>query len=209
MEKPIKIDLFKQLKAEYRQPKKPLLLETTPGQYLTIDGTGEPGGEWFQKSVEALYSVAYTVKMTRKAAKLGDYVICKLEALWWTTDDTPLAQVDQQLWHWKLMIRTPNSVSNTDLQQAQHALLNKGKSRAVDLISLDMVHEGFCVQMLHLGPYENEEQTIAEMQSFMSNNQLRPSGPHHEIYISDPRRIEPQKLKTILRQPVVKSKSPE
>jgi hypothetical protein len=76
-----KIDLFKQLKADYKQGKKPELVETTPGQYLSIDGTGKPGSDTFQRAVEAMYSMAFTMKMTRKAKGLGDYVVCKLEAL--------------------------------------------------------------------------------------------------------------------------------
>lgn len=202
--KPIeKIDLFKQLKTDFKQTKEPILFKATSGQYLTVDGKGLPGGETFQQAIEALYSVAFTVKMTRKADDLGDYVVCKLEALWWVDGQEDFSQVDQDLWQWKLMIRTPDCVEVTDLQKAVTALKGKGKARAVENITLENLDEGLCVQMLHLGPYDRECETIAEMQTFMEMKKVKPNGPYHEIYISDPRRVAPERLKTILRKPVV------
>lgn len=200
-----KIDLFKQLKTDFKQSKKPLLLNTTTGQYLTINGKGKPGGDSFQQAVEAMYSMAFTVKMTRKSEGLGDYVVCKLEALWWVDGRENLSQVDQNLWQWKLMIRTPDHVSDADIQKACNALKNRGKAPAIENITLEKIDEGQCVQMLHVGPYEKEYETIAEMQTFMTTHNLKANGPHHEIYISDPRRIEPERLKTILRQPVIET----
>jgi len=198
-----KIDLFKQLKADYKLAEKPVLFETMPGQYLTITGEGKPGGEGFQRAVAAMYSMAFTVKMTRKAHGQGDYVVCKLEALWWAGKDADFARVDQGDWQWKLLIRTPDYVEGGDVQQAAQALLRKGKALGVNDVALEKIDEGLCVQMLHLGPYEKEYETIALMEAFMAEEKVMASGPHHEIYISDPRRIEPERLKTILRQPVV------
>lgn len=198
-----KIDLFRELKTDFKQAKKPVLFKTTPGQYLTINGKGKPGGENFQHAVEALYSMAFTIKMTRKADGLGDYVVCKLEALWWVDGSDEISQVDQNLWQWKLMIRTPDLVEDDDLQKGIRALLSRGKSQDIGRVVLEHVDEGVCVQMLHVGPYEKECETIREMQVFMTANNVKASGPHHEIYISDPRRIEPERLKTILRQAVV------
>lgn len=198
-----KIDLFKQLKTDYKQAKQPVVFKTTPGQYLTITGRGRPGGESFEKAVAAMYSMAFTIKMTRKASGLGDYVVCKLEALWWVDGYDDFSQVEQDLWQWKLMIRTPDCVVGDDLQAACKALLSKGKASAVEKVILEKVDEGLSVQMLHVGPYDKECETIAEMQTFMAANNLKADGPHHEIYISDPRRIEPERLKTILRRPVM------
>lgn len=200
-----KIDLFKQLKTDFRQATEPVLIETTAGQYLAINGTGKPGSEDFQQAIEAMYSMAFTIKMTRKANGLGDYVVCKLEALWWVDGCEDISQVDQDLWNWKLMIRTPDCVGNEDLHKACRALLDKGKAHhAVSRISLEKINEGLCVQMLHIGPYHKEHQTIEKMQAFMTANTVKANGWHHEIYISDPRRIEPERLKTILRQPVIR-----
>jgi hypothetical protein len=197
-----KIDLFRQLTTDYKQAKKPILFQSTPGQYLAINGSGKPGCVAFQQAVAALYSMAFTAKMTRKAAGLGDYVVCKLEALWWAEGNVAISQVDQDLWQWKLMIRTPDCVSKIDLHSARQALQDKGKASGVEKIVMEIIDEGYCVQMLHVGPYEKEHETIGTMQAFMFDHDVKPLGHHHEIYVSDPRRIKPERLKTILRQPV-------
>lgn len=203
MEQAAKIDFFRQLKTDYKQAKKPLLFTATAGQYLTIGGGGEPGGASFSSAVEALYSMAYTIKMSRKAKGLPDYVICKLEAQWWVESRSDISTVDPKLWLWRLMIRTPEMVTSDDVETASLALLSKGKAKEVKKVLLTELDEGLCVQMLHLGPYERERETIAILRQFMESENLRDNGPHHEIYISDPRRVAPEKLKTILRQPVV------
>ena len=132
MAKAQKIDLYKMHKTEYAAPKDPILVETKPTVYLGITGIGEPGGELFQNYVGALYSMAYTIKMTRKFEGLQDYVVCKLEGLWWLaggSDDFSKAPRDQ--WRWKLMIRTPDFIAQSDLDRAVAALAKKGKSESV------------------------------------------------------------------------------
>jgi hypothetical protein len=195
-------DLFKQFKDEYKQPKKPVLIETTPANYLMILGQGAPGGDAFQEAVGALYSMAFTIKMTRKGAGLGDYVVCKLEATWWVGDGNDFAQFPQEQWEWKMMIRTPDCVTQADLEKAQKAVIAKGKGDEVLRVKLEMINEGRCVQMLHVGPYDREGETVAIMQTFVQENALSVNGRHHEIYLSDPRRVPPERLKTILRIPV-------
>ncbi len=199
-----KINLFKQLKTDYRQTKKPLLLETTAGHYLAINGKGAPGSDSFQQAIQAIYSMAFTIKMTRKANGLGDYVVCKLEALWWADGHDAISQLDQDVWQWKLMIRTPDCVGDDDLEKACAALLSKEKTHDVGKAALENLDEGLCVQMLHVGPYDKEDETIELMRSFMTANNVKAHDHHHEIYISDPRRVDPEKLKTILRQPVMR-----
>ncbi len=200
----VKIDLFKQYKSEYKASSAPVIIETTAAQYISIDGQGEPGNNSFQDSVGALYSMAFTIKMTRKAANLGDYVICKLECLWWSDDCEDLSQLPMHQWHWKLMIRTPDYVTQKDVEKAAQAILQKGKSPGVAKVKLQHLQEGQCVQMLHLGPYEKEGETIEVMRQYMSDNNLTGNGKHHEIYLSDPRRIPAERLKTILRLPIKK-----
>jgi hypothetical protein len=197
-----KTDLFKECKAEYKAVKNPVLVDTTPASYLTIKGRGEPGGELFQECVGALYSMAFTVKMTRKANGLGDYVICKLECLLMSENCEDLSQMSADDWQWQLMIRTPDTVGIEDINTAATAILKKGKTALVDNVSLDRIHEGQCVQMLHVGPYDKEHETITIMKQYMIDNNLTGNGQHHEIYLSDPRRIPPERLKTILRLPV-------
>lgn len=196
-----KLDLYKLHKDQYVAPKKPVLLQIKPAQYLGIKGQGAPGGERFTTCIGALYGVAFTIKMTRKFAGKGDYAVCKLEGQWCFEGD--LTKIPKEQWKWKLMIRTPEFITEADRKQALVALLKKGKSREVEEVKLEMIDEGRCVQMLHVGPYEKECETIALMRSFAESNGFKLAGPHHEIYLSDPRRVPPERLKTILRVPVV------
>lgn len=199
-----KIDLFKEHKAEYKATSKPVLVQTGPALYLMIDGTGAPGGAVFEDCIGALYGMAFTIKMTRKFAGLGDYTVCKLEALWYMEDGVDdFCNVPQDKWCWTLMIRTPECVKMADLNKAVKALLEKGKPETVKNVRLETLKEGQCVQMLHVGPYEKVGEAVEQMQAFAEENGKSFTGKHHEIYLSDPRRVEPERLKTIVRRPVV------
>jgi hypothetical protein len=200
-----KVDLFKLHKLDYIAPKKPQTCYVDNAYYLTIDGIGGPGEENFNDAVAALYAVAYTVKMTRKKHNLGDYVICKLEARYWSSNEECLSKQDKSQWHWQLMIRTPAQVEVSDIEQAAKVLIAKGKTSAVGKVKLIEHKFSQCIQMLHIGPYEAEHQTIAQMLAFANEQQLSATGEHCEIYISDPRRIPAERLKTILRMPVKES----
>jgi hypothetical protein len=196
-----KLDLYKLHKAEYVTPKKPALVRTKPAKYLTVEGQGAPGGQRFTACIGALYGMAFTIKMTRKFAGKQDYAVCKLEGLWFFDADP--ATIPKEKWKWKLMIRTPDFVSHQDMSAAVDTLLKRGKAREVQEVRLESIDEGTCVQMLHVGPYEKESETVALMQGFAQANGLKLTGPHHEIYLSDPRRVPPERLKTILRQPAL------
>ena len=198
-----KLDLFKKHKAEYVAPKKPVLVKIGPARYLAVEGRGEPAAAAFQASVGALYAVAFTIKMTRKMAGTGDYKVAWLEGLWWGPNKAlPFSVKSPKDWRWKLLIRTPTFVSSRDLARAQQALLAKGKAAEVRKIKLETIREGTCVQMLHVGPYEREAATLEAMHVFAHSIGLAFRGMHHEIYLSDPRRVPPAKLRTILRHPV-------
>jgi len=200
-----KIDLYKQHKDQYKAPKKPVLLTAHEAMYLAIDGRGEPGGDEFTDRIGALYGAAYTIKMTRKFAGWQDYVVCKLEALWWLDDNKQdFETAPPDLWNWKLMIRTPRIVKQQELDKAVSVLIEKGKSPRVREVGLETISEGSCVQMLHVGPYNKERETLAVMKEFTEEQGLQFHGWHHEIYLSDPRRVAPERLKTILRHPVRK-----
>jgi len=203
MENSKKIDLFKQYKTEYKATQKPQLVECGPATYLTISGQSAPGSDQYTDKIGALYSMAFTIKMTRKRDAKGDYVISKLEAQYWDKNgEIELEKVKKDNWLWNLMIRTPENVQKTDLENAVAALTSKGKGRFTQEVSLGSLEEGLCVQMLHTGPYEDEKESLDQMSAFMHEQGLAPNGKHHEIYLSDPRRIPPERLKTILRQPV-------
>lgn len=198
-----KIDLYKTRKDEYATPRKPALVRIKPAQYLAIDGQGEPGGERFTAAIGALYGMAFTVKMTRKFAGHQDYAVCKLEGIWFFEADAP--QIPKQQWRWRLMIRTPDFVSSKDLAAAVATLLKRGKPREVEEVRLESITEGDCVQMLHVGPYDREPESLDSMRTLAAAKGLALKGPHHEIYLSDPRRVPPERLKTILRVPVGKA----
>lgn len=197
-----KIDLYKLHKAGYAATRKPALVELRPAQYLAIDGQGAPGGNVFTESIGALYGMAYTIKMTRKFSGLQDYGVCKLEGLWWSDSGRCFADLPKAQWQWKLLIRTPDFVAKDDLKKAVVVLLKRGKGEAVKDVRLETIAEGRCVQMLHVGPYDKEPQSIAIMQGFAEQQGLQFRGRHHEIYLSDPRRVAPERLRTILRVPV-------
>ncbi len=201
-----KIDLYKLHRAEYKAGAKPVLVDVGRGQYLAVEGQGPPGGEDFQQAVGALYGMAYTVKMTRKFEGRGDYVVCKLEARYWadgTRDDW--AELPPGQWRWQMLIRTPDVVGDEDLREAVVKLVAKGKGEGCERVRLTELAEGRCVQMLHVGPYEEEARTLAVMRDLAGREGLSPAGRHHEIYLSDPRRVAPEKLRTILRMPVTKA----
>lgn len=195
-----KLDVYREHKADYASPKKPTLLEISPAKYLTIDGQGRPGGEAFQDAIGALYAGAFTMKMASKSEG-RDYTVCKLEALWWC-DGVSFEEASPDQMRYKLMIRTPDFVTGSDLKATQRILSEKGKTERGGDLKLETLKEGKCVQVLHVGPYEREGETVALLGEFASAHGLAFHGTHHEIYLSDPRRVEPERLKTIVRHPV-------
>jgi hypothetical protein len=197
-----KLDPFKQFKDQYKAGSKPAIIQTTPAQYLAVEGRGAPGGPVFQDCIGALYAMAFTIKMTRKFAGQGDYAVCKLEGLWFAEERKQFCKIPQDQWRWKLMIRTPDFIKPKDLDKAVAALLSKGKAEKVKEVKLEKLDEGRCVQMLHVGPYDKVGDTIAVMEEYAKQKGLSFLGAHHEIYLSDPRRVEPARLKTILRHSV-------
>ena len=191
-----KVDLYKLHKAEYVTPKEPVVIQVGAAKYLTADGVGAPGGEKVQEAIAALYQTAYTMKMTKKFAG-EDYKVCGLEALWWGCE----LMLPQDEWRWKLMIRVPDFIGARDLKETAAALKKKGKVAAVE-VRLETLKEGRCVQVLHTGPYSAEGATIERMKAAADAAGLAFAGAHHEIYLSDPRRVAAEKLRTILRMPV-------
>ena len=191
---PSKLDLYAEHRDEYVASREPSLVDVGPARYLAIKGHGKAGGPEFADAVAALYNVSFTIKMASKAAG-SDYAVSKLEGLWWKEGRS----VE---WTWQLLIRVPEFITNKHLAEAVAKLLERGKDEAVSRVTLETLDEGKCVQMLHVGPYTAEKPTIAKMRAFATQHGLSFKGRHHEIYLSDPRRVEAEKLRTILRQPV-------
>jgi len=192
-----KIDLYKLNKAEYVAPRAPVLLAVKPAKYLAVSGTGKPGGKEFTAAIGALYNVAFTIKMASKFAG-RDYAVSKLECLWWGTPDKRGFPIK----NWQLLIRTPAFITPARLRRTQKDLLARGKPGEVRLVKLIALKEGRAVQMLHVGPYDQEQRTMDVMRAFATSHGLKYAGRHHEIYLSDPRRVAPARLRTILRQPI-------
>ena len=206
MTKQDKVDLVKLHKTEYLAPKKPVLVDTQKAQYLAVSGRGAPGGEDFQSKIGALYGVAFTVKMTRKFEGKGDYVVSKLEGQYWPdSNELDFKNVRPEELNWRLLIRTPDFVAKRDLNVAVAKLIDKNKGEEVKEVELASLSEGKCVQMLHVGPYDKESETVEKMLAFAESEGFEAGGRHHEIYLSDPRRVVPEKLRTILRLPVRKA----
>tara|TARA_R110000868_G_scaffold304437_3_gene564989 strand:+ start:9875 stop:10480 length:606 start_codon:yes stop_codon:yes gene_type:complete len=199
-----KLDLVKTDKNYYSAKQTPEIREYSENQFLSIEGKGEPAGVIFIESVKALYPLAYGVKKISK--KLGmDFGVPKLEGLWWVNSDKHALDVPRSEWHWKLMIRMPSFVNLEFVEEAKIEVIKKKKLELVKNIHLINLTEGTCVQALHVGPYSTEHHTIQKMEDLVLEKGLKIQGLHHEIYLSDPTKTSPEKLKTILRYPVVKN----
>jgi hypothetical protein len=156
----------------------------------------------YQAAVEALYSLSYTLKFMHKRQGT-DYTVLPLEGLWWADDYQAFAEGDRENWQWTALIVQPDFVSARDVALAIDQLKAKGKDLpALPQVRYERWEEGPAAQIMHLGPYDAEAETIARLHEFIQEQGLSLTGKHHEIYLSDPRRTAPEKLKTIIRQPV-------
>ena len=201
-----KIDFKKELKHLYRpSPKEFVVVDVPPMKFLMIDGHGDPNtAQEYQDAVEALYAVSYKLKFVSKKELGKDYVVPPLEGLWWAEDmETFTTARDKSAWDWTMMIMQPEWITQEMVEEAVKQVEKKGLP-ALSKLYLETYHEGLAVQVLHIGSYDDEAPTIARMHAFIDENGYEPAGKHHEIYLSDPRKVAPEKLKTVLRQPVRK-----
>ena len=196
-----KLDLLKEYKSYYSAGKKPEIKEFGEVAYLTIEGQGEPGGDIFTKKVEALYALAYGIKKIFKEQG-KDFGIPKLEGLWWVESDKPALEIPRSEWYWKLLIRMPDFVTKDAVELTKPEVAKKKKNNLIQEVVYEKITEGKCVQIMHIGPYNAEPATIELLMKFIAENGLSINGLHHEIYISDPRRTEASRMKTIIRYPV-------
>lgn len=204
-----KIDLKKQHKALYQpSAKKVELIEVPELLFVMIDGRIAPGetpgtSTEFQESMGALYSAAYTLKFASKLRKENpiDYGVMGLEALW-SVESGELDIAHPENWSWTGMILQPEHITPEMFQAALAQARRKRPNPALERLRLERFCEGLCIQTMHIGPYADEPATLARMQAFAAENSLTYRGRHHEIYFGDPRRTAPDKLKTVLRQPV-------
>jgi hypothetical protein len=203
MDKP---DFKKELKHLYRPGKKEFVLVEVPDmQFLMVDGHGDPNSaEEYQQALAALYAVAYKIKFISKKKLERDYVVPPLEGLWWADDmDTFSIKRDKSQWDWTAMIMTPEWITLEIFTDAVTQVRKKKNLAALNKVRMEHYHEGLSVQIMHIGSFDDEAPVLEKMHAdFIPENGYIENGKHHEIYLSDPRRVVPEKLKTVLRQPV-------
>lgn len=198
-----KIDLKKELKELYNPSSKEITIVEVPEMnFLMIDGTGDPNtAQEYKDAVEALFSLSYTLKFMIKKTKEIDYAVMPLEGLWWADDMSKFTE-SKNKWKWTAMIMQPEQVTKNLVTTATEDLKKKKKLPALSKIRFQSFHEGKSAQIMYFGPYANEGPTIQKIHEFIKQHEAALAGKHHEIYLSDPRRAAPEKLKTILRQPM-------
>lgn len=200
-----KIDFRKSLKGLYSASTKDFALVDVPEfRYLMIDGEGDPNtARSYKDAIETLYPVAYAIKFASKLGLGRDYVVPPLEALWWAADMEDFIGRRKDRWLWTVMLMLPDWIDPEFATTCIEPVRQKKCPPALAKLRIEALHEGRCVQILHVGAYDDEGPVLARMhQDFMPSKNLTFNGRHHEIYLSDARKTPPDKLKTILRQPV-------
>jgi len=201
-----KIDHKKILKDLYKPSNKKVVMVDVPKMnFIMIDGKGDPNtSREFQEAVEALFSFSYALKFMIKKGDLGiDYSVMPLEGLWWADTMTDFINGNRDSWKWTLMIMQPEFVDRPLFEQASEQVKAKKKLDALPKLRFDSLNEGRCAQILYIGSYAEEGPIIEMIHHFIEIEGFKLRGKHHEIYLSDFRRTAPEKLKTILRQPLV------
>jgi hypothetical protein len=179
------------------------LVDVPPQQFIAVDGTGDPNtSEEYANAVAALYAVAYTLKFASKQDG-RDFVVGPLEGLWWSPNPEVFTARVKSAWHWRMLISQPDWITADQVTDAVAAALAKKKLPAIARVRRETLAEGRSAQVLHVGSYDDETPLLARLhQEYLPAHQLTFAGHHHEIYLSDPRRTAPEKLRTVIRQPV-------
>jgi hypothetical protein len=199
-----RIDLKKELKELYKASARKVSQVSVPTlKYLMIDGKGDPNNsQEYSEAIEALFSVSYAAKFcVKKGAQKLDYAVMPLEGLWWAEDWSAFVAGDKARWQWTMMILQPSFVPNKTIEDAIATVRKKKELPALRKLRLEEFSEGKCAQILHVGPFSGEGPTIQILHEYILGHG-RLAGKHHEIYLSDVRRADPTKWKTILRQPM-------
>lgn len=201
-----KIDYKKELKQFYKPKVKPEIIELPAIQYLMIDGEGGLAGELFQQAIEALFAVSYKTKFISKKELGQDYAVMPLEGLWWAHNMNDFESGNKDKWKWTLMIMQPWHITTEVIEQAMVEVKKKKNLQAIDQLRLEPFSEGKCAQMMHIGPFSEEHENIMKLHNLIEEQGGAFDGKiqkHHEIYLSDFRKIDPAKMKTVIRQPFV------
>jgi len=206
-----KIDLKKENKELYNPSKKePSIVEVPKMKFLMIDGEGDLNtSQEYHDAMEALFPVSYKVKFISKKEKSQDYVVMPLEGLWWVDNIEDFNTLDKSNWKWTAMIRQPDFITKSMINDAIEEVEKKKNLAVLSKIRFESLNEGLSAQIMHIGPYSEEGPTVAKLHAFIEEkgyqfDGISPGEKHHEIYISDMRRTKPERLKTVIRQPVKK-----
>jgi hypothetical protein len=180
------------------------LVDVPTMNYLMIDGQGDPNtAKAYREAVEALYSVSYPVKFMSKRTLGKDYVVAPLEGLWYSDDPSVFTKFEKDKYHWTMMIMQPEWITTDMIAAAIDVAKTKNDSPSLAKLRLETYSEGTSLQLLHIGPYDDEAPKLARLHDeYMPSHKLTFNGHHHEIYLGDPRKSAPENLKTIVRQPV-------
>ncbi|MEP9351952.1 GyrI-like domain-containing protein [Xanthobacter sp. KR7-225] len=200
-----KIDVKKRYKALYGAPIGAfIVLDLPPLTYFAVDGAGNPNtAAEYGAAVEALYAASYTLKFMSKDSLKSDYVVPPLEGLWWADDMADFTARRKDRWKWRMMILVPDFVGDAMAKEAIARTKAKKKLPGLSKLCVTRLEEGRVAQTLHVGSYDDEGPILERLHGeFLPANGLAPTGHHHEIYLSDPRKTAADKLKTVLRQPV-------
>ena len=203
-----KLDYRKALKNLYAPSAKEVaIVDVPPMNFLMVDGAGDPNtSQPFPQAVEALFAVSYTLKFAIKKGPSGiDYAVMPLEGLWWMDGPVGFDPSRKDLWKWTIMIAQPDPVMPDLFRAAAAQVREKKELPALSRIRFEAFDEGRCAQILHVGPFDAEGPSIEKVHRFAAENGYRLRGRHHEIYLSDMRRVAPGKMKTVVRHPVEKA----
>ena len=196
------IDLKRIYREHYSAKRTPTIVEVPTRPFLMIDGSGDPNtSQEYVEAIEALFPIAYGMRAAVKAASGDAYTVMPLEGLWWVPDMADFDPADKSNWSWTAMICLPDAVTEVMASEVISAVTAKKGLAAGAKARMAYYTEGVAAHILHIGPYAEEAPTIAELHSFIAGNGHELAGKHHEIYLSDARRADPAKLRTIIRQP--------
>ncbi len=197
------IDLKKTYRDYYPAKRLPTIVEVPKRPYLMIDGSGDPNTSVeYADAVAALYPLAYGLRAEIKKVTGDGYTVMPLEGLWWVEDMSRFSVDDKADWEWTAMICVPDLVTPAMAAEVLPRVTAKKKLASGDEARVEIYEDGLAAQVMHLGPYAAEAPTIKTLHEFIHTEGLELTGKHHEIYLSDPRKSDPAKLRTIIRQPV-------
>jgi hypothetical protein len=197
-----KVDFKKELKNLYnRSAKEVTFVEVPDMNFLMIDGEGAPSSQQYMDAIQTLYPIAYALKFIVKKGKGVDYGVMPLEGLWWMNDMTQFSVDRKDEWKWTAMIMQPKYVTVADFKAAIEQAKKKNLP-AIAKVRFECYHEGKAAQIIHIGPYSTEGPNVQRIHEAIKASGHQLSGKHHEIYLGDPRKTAPEKLKTVLRQPM-------